>query len=306
MKIEYKILWLDDQIEEFIEDGFVSQIEEFIEDSGFAAKVTTVSKPDDLFPRLTEDWDLILTDYNMADMNGAEVISSIRDRSIYTEILFYTAQKTWEDLTRIDRISFLQTSSKVVGSHHEVVVVEAKRLISLTIKKFQDIVAMRGLIMHETSTLDAQIDNITQSYLECVEKCGVCPNQEKCKELLDILVPKMKAHMEEKLSIINNSNFKKIRKDNFIYSADYKRLVLGKLLELHDIADFTTDYKNDIVSLRNKFAHAVLQTDTNGRRYFKHKEDGLTFNDALCVKIRRDIRKYKGLIDNAETQIMKK
>ena len=238
MKIKYSILWLDDQIDEFIEDEFVLQIENFLEDEGFEPNVITVSKSQELFSKLSGDWDLILTDYNMADKNGAKVIREIRDKSILTEILFYTAQKEWEDVGRIDRVSFLQTS-KIVGTHHEIVVNEAKRLIGLTIKKFQNIVAMRGLIMHETSSLDAQIDNIVQNYLKCQGvECNKCSNKDKCQPISELVLTQMHKQISEKNKIVSSKNFKKIRKDSFLYSADYKRMVLGKLLEIHGIEDF--------------------------------------------------------------------
>lgn len=305
MKIKYNILWLDDQIDEFIEDEFVNHIENYIEEEGFEPNVVTVSNSQELFSNLSGDWDLILTDYNMSDKNGAKVIEEIREQSILTEILFYTAQKEWEDVGRIDRVSFLQTS-KIAGTHHEVVVNEVKRLIGLTIKKFQNIVAMRGLIMHETSSLDAQIDNIVQNFLKCQDgTCDKCPNTDRCKPISDIVVANMHSHIDEKLKIVAKKNFKKIRKDTFLYSADYKRLVLGKLLEMYDIEDFSSNYKEDIINLRNKFAHAVLLYDPeNGRQYFENKSEGITFNDELCKTIRKNIRDYKNKIDEAEKIIL--
>lgn len=306
MKIKYNILWLDDLIDEFIEDEYVNQIENYLEEEGFEPNVVTVSKSQELFSQLSDDWDLILTDYNMADKNGAKVIGEIRDKSILTEILFYTAQNEWEDVGRIDRVSFLQTS-KIAGTHHEIVVNEAKRLIGLTIKKFQNIVAMRGLIMHETSSLDAQIDNIVQNYLMCQDVvCEKCPNKDKCKPISELVLTNMRRQIDEKFRIVESQNFKKIRKDTFLYSADYKRIALGKLLEMHGIEDFSSKYKNDVINIRNKFAHAVLLYDENtGRQYFENKTEGITFNDELCRKIRKDIREYKTKIDMAEREILK-
>ena len=308
MKLKYNILWLDDQIDEFIEDGFVDQIKEFLDNEGFEYNIKTLSCADDFFACLSDQWDLILTDYNMEGMNGAEVITKIRGKQIFTELLFYTAQKSWESLDKIDRISFVQTAGIVSGNHHEIVTYEAKRLIALTIKKFQDIVAMRGMIMHETSYLDAQINSLVQSYLACESEsnCDMCQNREQCKPIADTVIPQMEDHLNQKLRITSKRNFKKIRKDNFLYSADYKRIVLGKLLELHGIDDFSSDYKEDIINIRNKFAHAVLLLDDHGQSYFQNKDENLKFDSALCKKIRNDIRKYKKLIDQAESIILNK
>lgn len=308
MKLRYNILWLDDQIEEFMEDGFVDQIKEFLDNEGFEYNIKTLSCADDFFACLSDQWDLILTDYNMEGMNGAEVITKIRGKQIFTEILFYTAQKSWESLDKIDRISFVQTAGIVSGNHHEIVTREAMRLIALTIKKFQDIVAMRGMIMHETSSLDAQINSLVQSYLACESEsnCDMCQNKEQCKSIADTVIPQMEAHLNQKLKITSKRDFKKIRKDNFLYSADYKRIVLGKLLKLHGIKDFSSNYKDDIITIRNKFAHAVLLSDEHGQSYFENKDEDLKFDDTLCKEIRKNIRKYKKLIDEASVTILNK
>lgn len=308
MKLKYNILWLDDQIDEFIEDGFVDQIKEFLDNEGFEHNIKPLSCTDEFFACLSDQWDLILTDYNMEGMNGAEVIAKIRSKQIFTEILFYTAQKSWEDLDRIDRISFVQTAGVVSGTHHDIVTHEAMRLIALTIKKFQDIVAMRGMIMHETSYLDAQINSLVQSYLACESEtnCEMCKSKGQCKSIADNVIPQMEDHLKQKIKLTSRGNFKKIRKDNFLYSADYKRIVLGKLLEMHGITDFSSNYKDDIITIRNKFAHAVLLSDEHGQSYFENKDEDLKFDDTLCKKIRKDIRKYKTLIDEAESIILKK
>lgn len=308
MKLKYNILWLDDQIDEFIEDGFVNQLAQYLEEEGFEPNIEPISNVVDFFSKLSDSWDLILTDYNMSGKNGAQVIAEVRSQLIYTEILFYTAQQQWEDTGKIDRISFVQTVGDVSGTHHEIVTREAKRLISLMVKKFHDIVVMRGMIMHETSFLDAQINSLVQAYLECGSKgnCEECDNKGMCTPIIDVVVPQMESQFEEKLKLIKKRNFKKIRKDNFLYSADYKRIILGELLKKHGLYDFSSEYRDDILSVRNKFAHAILLFDEHGQLYFENKAEHLKFDDALCRKIRKDIRKYKELIDEAERVILSK
>lgn len=39
MKIEYKVLWLDDQIDVFIEDEYVEKVKSHLEEEGFNANV---------------------------------------------------------------------------------------------------------------------------------------------------------------------------------------------------------------------------------------------------------------------------
>ena len=77
------------------------------------------------------------------------------------------------------------------------------------------------------------------------------------------------------------------------------------MLEIYGIEDFSSNYKEDIINLRNKFAHAVLlYNPESGRQYFENKSEGITFNDELCKTIRKNIRDYKNKIDEAEKIIL--
>jgi CheY-like chemotaxis protein len=309
MKIGYNVLWLDDQIDTFIEDEYVDKIKNYLEEEGFNANIITVSKPDDFFSCLNDSIDLILTDYNMAEKNGAQIVEEVRSRSIFTEILFYTAKADLKSLDKMDRITFLQTDKILGSTHQEKVVEKAISLINLTIKKFQHIVAMRGMIMHETSSLDAQSMEILKSYLNCKDKgCKDCEDKAKCQPIADSIFEKLEQHFNRKVSDIEKlkatNNLGKLIKDNFLFSSDYKIEALHKILEAMDIADFSADYKMEIITTRNKFAHAILEKDeTTGREYFEYGEDGITFDEEYCKTIRKNINKHKQNLDNLQSKI---
>lgn len=309
MKIDYNVLWLDDQIDTFIEDEYVNKIKNHLEEKGFSANIKTVSKPNEFSCSLNESLDLILTDFNMAEKNGAEIVQEVRNKSILTEILFYTAKADLQNLDKIDRITFLQTDKVSGGTHHEKVVEKAISLIDLTIKKFQHIVAMRGMIMHETSSLDAQSMEILELYLNCKgTNCIECPDKEKCTPIADSIFAKLEQQFNEKKEDIatlrKNNNLRKLIKDNFLFSSDYKIEALSKILEKLQIHDFSADYKTEVITIRNKFAHAVLEKDAQtGREYFKYGKEGITFNEDFCETIRRNINKHKRNLDNLQSKI---
>lgn len=301
MKIEYKILWLDDKIQDFVDDELVQELEFFLQEEGFNPIIHYTNQINEFFQKLNDSYDLILTDYHMTDMNGDKVVEKIRgiDYSILTEILFYTAQADLKDTNKISRVSFLETNSKT-GSHQEVLIEETKKLIALTIKKFQNIVAMRGMIMHETSSLDNQMLVIIKKALESTIINFDTLSVQIYDELDELYREKSKFVNECK----TNSKFKKLTKDTFVFSAEYKIKTLGQILNSLQKDDFSGEYKNEINSIRNKFAHAVLEKDPNtGREYFKHGESGLTFDEEFCKKIRKDINKHKTNFDNLQNEI---
>ncbi|MCU4158399.1 response regulator [Carboxylicivirga sp. A043] len=300
MKLEYKILWLDDQIQDFIDDEMIQEVEEYLIEQGFQPKIITVSKSEDFFKSLDDSFDLILTDYHLNDINGDEVIKKIRSQefSVLSEVLFYTAKADLKDTDKINRVSFLETNT-LLGDHRDLVLQATISLIGLTLKKFQNIIAMRGMIMHETSSLDVEMIEIIKKALKNESLNFEELSVSIYDQLIDLFTKKTEFVQECKRKM----NFNQLTKDNFVYSAKYKILTLSKILEDLKMADFSSEYDSEINSIRNKFAHAVLEKDENGREFFKHKEDGIDFNEDLCKVIRENIVKHKSNLDELKERI---
>jgi len=293
MKLDYKILWLDDQIKDFIEDEIIEEVEKYLTQQGFKPEIITTSKSDDFFEKLDNSYDLILTDYHLNDINGDEVIKKIRsqDYSVLTEILFYTAKADLKDTDKISRVSFLETNT-LLGDHRDEVLRAAINLIELTIKKFQSIVAMRGMIMHETSSLDVEMENILQKILE---------SSERSADIIDVIKKKYKKSNEE-----FNVNIDKVDDIESILrtiGASHRWRAIVRNLSNGQIKSVLQDYEKEIILIRNKFAHANLQTDENGREFFKHKQDGIDFNEDFCKLIRSNIIKHKQNLDSLKIKI---
>lgn len=304
MKLDYNILWLDDKINSVVLEDYQDEIDslkEYIESLGFVSHIDFVSTEEQLFSKLDDnnEYDLIMTDYHLDKTgkntrNGDEIIKSIREKNIYTEIMFYSAQGEVKDTDRLDRITFFE-SFKVVGEdHYEKIFNKAKELIALTVRKFQHIVTMRGMIMHETSSLDVEMVEIIKKAFENVQINFDDVSSTIYEDLLKLFSTKSKFVEDCK----NKNNFRKLTKDNFVFSAIYKIQTLSQILTQLGLDDFSQDYDTEINAIRNKLAHAVLEKDENGREFFKHKDDGIDFNEDFCIQIRQNIIKHKGNLDN--------
>lgn len=301
MKIDYRILWLDNEMDAFVEDDVISEIMQHLSQEGFNPVIVTTSDEDEFLEKLDDSYDLILTDYHLNKINGDKIVEEIRrpERSIFTEILFYTAKADLKDTNKISRVSFLETNGKTT-SHEETIIIEVKKLINLTIRKFQHIVSMRGMIMHETSQLDSKMLDLIIASLSH-EKINF---SDLAESIYDQLITLFQSKSEFVNGCRTKSKFKDLTKDTFVFSSDFKIQTLKQIIgSLGDIEDFSEGYQNDIITIRNKFAHAVLQTDENGREFFKYKEEGITFDEELCRKIRRDIATHKSNLDNLENKI---
>lgn len=288
MKLDYKILWLDDQIHTINDDGYTTDIFQFLSEQGFEAKIDLAKTEVEFFNFLDKDdsYDLILTDYHLDETskntrNGDEIIGLVRDRSIFTEIMFYSAQEAVADTIKKDRITFFDTRRVVGNGHFEKIVEKAISLIALTIKKFQHIVAMRGMIMNETSSLDVEMMEVL---LKIINQKGA-----------ENVIPTIKEKYKE-----TNLQF-----NEYIETTDEVSIILQKIgsehrwraivrnIEKGEIKTIFDNYKKDIIDERNRFAHAVLEEDEQGRKYFRYKENGIDFNEEKCKEIRINISKHK-------------
>lgn len=292
MKLDYKILWLDDQIKDFIEDEIIAEVEEYLSLQGFRPEIITTSKSHDFFEKLDNSYDLILTDYHLNDINGDEVIKKIRsqDYSVLTEILFYTAKADLKDTDKISRVSFLETNT-LLGDHRDEVLRATINLIELTIKKFQSIVAMRGMIMHETSSLDVEMENILQKIIE---------GSQVPEEIISTIKKKYKTSNEE----FNNNvdNIDDIESILRIIGASHRWRAIVRNLSDGKIKTVMADYEKEIILIRNKFAHAEL-IDDGERKYFRDRKNGIDFNEDFCKKVRVDLLKHKGNIDSLNSEL---
>lgn len=296
MKLEYKILWLDDKKFDIISDEFDKEIREHLEDKHFIPKIDLESNEKDFLNKLnSSEYDLILTDFNLneGDRDGKQIVEEIRNQSIFTEIMFYSAQGSVIDTDKLDRITFLDTS-KTGGDHYQKVIDKAKKLIDLTIRKFEHIVVMRGLIMHETSSLDVMMDKYVKDYIH-----GITNDEEKEEFLKDIFT-EIEKNAKEKYDKAQTKNYKKILKDNVLFGASQKIMALGKILQASGKEDFSEDYKKEIINIRNQFAHTDISIDEQGQEYFKVKIEGIEriLDEDLCKDIRKNINKHKNNIES--------
>jgi len=135
MKLDYKILWLDDKMDEILADDYLKDIYSYLNEQGFEAQIVTVKNEKEFFENLNDSYDLILTDFHLNETttgtrNGDAIIEEVRNRSIYTEIMFYSAQGDVADTIKKDRITFFDTSKAIGNVHYEKIIAKAIDLIT--------------------------------------------------------------------------------------------------------------------------------------------------------------------------------
>ena len=299
MKLNYKIIWVEDKIETKPFESIKKNIETFLIEKFFNVEIHTAEDFEEFKEEFNSNgsFDLIITDYSLNDSLGSQVIDFIRmDKNILTEVFFYSANSELRTvlLANNSRISFYQLEG--TGYHTELQK-RIKELISLTIKKFEHIVAMRGMIMHETSSLDLQMDSIVKTQIDNPSlKDALAPALES---IFDNIIQ----NANEKLKKAESKKLKDILRDNVLFNASQKIFALGAILDILEEENFAEEYLDEIILIRNQFAHAELKQDESGKEYFKLKGEEMYFDADFCKEIRKNITKHKKNLDDLETKL---
>lgn len=294
MKLDYNILWVDDRIKERPFQRIVNETKEFLSNQYFNCNVIEAEdfiEFKEIFSSKKE-FDIIITDYSLNEGTfGSQVINFIRDsQHNFTEIFFYSAKNNVNEakLFNNNRITFFQLTE---GDYKELES-EILEVINQTVKKFQHIVTMRGMIMNETSSLDVHFQNILKSLI----------SKEKTDEILKIIKDKYKSSnidFNTKIDLLDEIDDILLK----IGSTQRWRALIRNLPK-SEVRNILVEYEKEVIKVRNDFAHAELKTNEDtGVQYFEDKKGGYPFNDETCKVIRKNIIKHKENLDNLQSQI---
>lgn len=293
MKLEYNILWIDNDIEDYIANGEVGNIKSFLEDLGFEPHIETVEDEADLEDYLyLHKYDLIISDFNLNATTGDKIIEKIRDeKGFSTEILFYTAKSNFrndpevkERLAFMDRITF--------HSNRDTFLDKAEKLIKLTLDKLLELNATRGLITAATSDLDVEIEGIVMQL--------IISQQKEEDELNAIITAKVHDPLKNKFETFweKYTTFQLyFPKIDAVKKWEIFRDLLKPLKSNSDIETFlelNKSYQVQVIKIRNQFAHAQSIND-NGTIKLKGQIEGqdFEFTEESCVEIRKNLIAHK-------------
>lgn len=294
MKLDYNILWVDDRIKERSFQKIVNETKSFLLNQYFNCNIIEAEDFNEFKEMFTtkKEFDIIITDYSLNEgTSGNQVIDFIRDsQHNFTEIFFYSANNNVKDIKLFsnNRITFYQLTE---GDYKELES-EIIEVINQTIKKFQNIVAMRGMIMNETSSLDVDFHNILKAVI----------SKGETENILKVVKDKYK-----KSNLDYNSNIDLADEIDDILlkiGSTHRWRALMRNLPKSDMLSILNEYEKEVIKIRNDFAHAELKTDENtGNQYFEDKKGGKPFNGEVCKIIRKNIIKHKENLDNLQSKI---
>ncbi len=316
MKLKYKILWIEDEkisikikaknIQKYLEEeyGFECLAEDILVLDYEEFKEKYIENDEIKLDSDIEKFDLMLVDFNLGEEEhtGDKLIQIIRGSNIYSEILFYSSDL--DSLLENLNSNFIDG---VFTSVRDELEDKIKKLIKVTIKKVQDVNNLRGLIMAEVAELDRIKKRIIKNY-----------NSHADANFKKYIKEKVFSQIREELENLNclikvedtecsyeDINLVEIQK-NFFYDTNKKSRTVFKIKKqkCNEIAFIHENYKKDIIDKRNIFAHEEEDIRDDGIKILKYPDNtDLEFTEEHCVKIRKDIKKYKKLLLEIDKKI---
>jgi len=310
--LKYRILWVDDNIETFIDLAVDEEFEIFLRNYGFDPEIIKFETAESALGHITADskFDLILSDLNLTGgEQGDSLIRKIRDGEIFTEIFFYSAQPEFESIAKElyrDRVSFL---SLVGDEGNRLFKERVKHLISLTISKLQELDNMRGLVMAETSELDVLIEDILIEIMS--------HENDQTKALRTYMVMKIKENNDQRqelLEKIEELSHNQLIKHRILFDASKKSRTLNEYLKKSGLIEgnplfknFHQNYEKDVLQTRNEMAHAKSDV-IDGIEYLvlsrKEGEQPIKINQEKCTEIRTNLRRYSEILQKIQEKVV--
>ncbi len=294
MKLNYYILWVEDDNSWF--ETTSELFKETILDYGFNPIIERKVSLDEVIEEIAisglKKYDILLIDFNLKDSkSGDSIIDFLRDKDIYTDIVFYSSDKS----LILESVSKHQFEG-VYHSDRKEVEDKFVKVFKTTIKKIEEINSMRGLIVGETSELDSIIDELLIIYTKSpfIDNfdCDKYIQEQVFGKLEGKLTFLQKCYDEQGLSGLL-PHFEAIRKWELLRKILKKNKDSKEYISVFLSVNAT--YQDDVIDIRNKFAHAKVIVQEDGTEVLEAQFKGshFEFNETKFKEIRESLLKHR-------------
>ncbi len=276
MKLEYKVLWFEDQFEHI--KGDVERIEEYVRSFGFEPNFVhkdkiSSSEIESLSTALDNynPYDLIIFDYDLGSGSekGLNIAHHLRNK-IYTDMVFYSGQVPAD----LRRLLYENEVDGVFIVHRSEFYDDIERIIEDHIKRMSDINNVRGVVMSATSAMDIDLREITVALIDL--------DPENLPLVLENLKERLKKDQTIKLECTDRINCAKTALlDPYSTTFENVRIVLQDILKSNpNLKALITN--NSVVHLvqqeRNKLAHQKENLTDDGRMFLGAPDKQIEYN----------------------------
>jgi len=301
MKLEFRLLVIDDEPGGV--DAAVAGLGDFLGARGFSLNRKNADDLSeqgirDLARQEGRDYDLVMIDYNLgrADTNGAAAAKRMRTQLPYTDIIFYSSDRSANLLSEL-------ATQEVAG----VFVADRTSLGDMLngvtdtiVGKAVDLNHMRGIAMAEVAEMDVLMEII----LDRVFSAGHASFNGIAARTLAKVIESARASVSTLEPIVENGGILDVIGDSRLFSSAQKYMAIRRVanaLSPKPAAALRAlnSYEADIIGNRNTLAHAKEEVDTAGNvtlRSTKRGEAGVVIDDAWMVDFRSKLRTHRAAL----------
>lgn len=273
MKIaSFTMLIVDDNKE--VSETIETDISTWLDSKGFELKTAFQTEKKGVLEEIKKnDIELIVIDYDLGEReNGDKIIKEIRDKDYYHDIIFYTAGKMEDILTKSYNGVFYASKKDATDI--------IKEVIDLRLKKSSDLATLRGWIVADAIELEYMIEELL---LKCFS-----PKHEVFET--QIMRRPGVLDFNKKQMIINSMLSDELKK-----VADTKD-ESERAKKLQSCKEVFKSFETDVVHYRNAVAHSKLEITADGVKRLKTIGGSIKhfdFDEANLIEARKKFRKQR-------------
>lgn len=315
MNISFRVLWFEDEMS--WRPSAERKMKEIIEKHNLLSEIVWKKGDEkDVEDELKRDYDLILMDYELRGTTGNVLIKKLRESDIYTDVLFYSGNydgmvkalynidKDNPDIEPVDGVYFSDRKREELYS-------KLQRIIDKIVRRMQDVVNLRGVVLDNVSGFESQMQTILSLAVNKFSDSQLEKLNNYTKKKL--VMPAKKEYNEKMDTIESNEQTLQaiMAAPDYLLDSYKKARLIGRVVNIlineyglildkkyHKFADV---YYKDIIRYRNALGHAV-RSNSNDRDIYVGNIDGepVIFTEELFRTMRASINEYQKVIEIIE------
>ena len=315
MNIIFRVLWFEDEVS--WRPSSERKMKEIIEEHNLVPEIIwKKGDENDAEDELKKDYDLILMDYELRGTTGNTLIKKLRQLDIYTDVLFYSGNFDGmvKALYNIDQNnSVVEPVDGIYFSDRkrEELYPKLQRVVDKIVRRIQDIVSLRGIVLDNVSVFESRMKNILVLAINKFSDAQLEDLNNYAKNKL--VTPAREDYVRKMEKIERNKQVLSaiVEAPDYLLDSYKKARLVGKVIKIliseyglildEKYSKFADVYFNEIIRYRNALGHA-MQSNSNDREVFVGEIDRkpVIFTEELFRKMRASINEYKKVINMVE------
>lgn len=304
MRIKYNLLWIEDEAPWLKSAKEI--VETIVDDYGFSINIKELKTEPEAISFIAESdlqiYDLIIVDFKIGNNEvGNTFITNIRNHNVLTEVIFYSSNlQQIRDTIHREQVDGVYCANRDTTQFID----KFEKVFKTTVRKTQDISALRGLVLSESSLLDSMLLDIATLFME--KNANGKDNQLK-DYIINKQVADWKASNAKLEQLLPSLSPIELISNDFIES-NRKMRAVGQILQLLNNPDliskkdFCVQYFDEIINTRNVLAHCI-EVEKEGKKVLVTRKDDKEFDELAHKEIRNNIRKHVALLEQIKAAI---